>query len=147
MISQAGLAGCTIDLSVPISQQKPVSLASPLKRPVHFTESQARDPGLLAKQLTSIQIELAETTLAARSQPIQAPVIFTNLVCGDSGELVTLTHNFGRYAYFLVIGWRGASTTSGHSLVSDQMDATPVTTENMLALRSYVAGTADLMVF
>ena len=139
--------GCTIDQSVPSELQKPVALAAPLVRPVQVTTDQVKDLGTLAKQLDALQQEVAQTSHSMRANPIQAPVIFTNLACGGGGEKVRLQHGFGRFAYWQVIGWRGASTSSAPALVSDQSDAAPETTTGLLCLRSYAVGTADLMVF
>jgi hypothetical protein len=122
------------------------SFSAAPKRPVQFTVEQAKDPSVLAKQLNSIQQELTETTHQTRSQPIQAPIIFANLSM-TSGDTVTLTHNFGRAAFWTIVGWHGSGVTAAPGFVDDRDDTTPITDTNVLHLRASVTGVVDLMVF
>lgn len=148
MPSSAGRVGVTINVSVPANVQRPITISEPMRHPVQMTEEQVKDPTVLAKQLKAMQLEMAETSLAARSHPIQSPVTFTNVPFGTGGAKTPLTHNFGRYCYFLLIGWRGAATTAAPVIVSDQDDTSnALTNKNVIFLRSYVAGTADVMLF
>lgn len=138
----------TIDLSVPVKDQKAVTAIAPMTRPVQFTEQQAEDPKTLARQLTMLHQELVNTTQAVRAHPEQAPITFKNVKCPASGEKVTLTHNFGSFADFIVVKWAGAGTVTCPILVSDESDGdSALTTANQLVLRSYVAGTATIRVF
>lgn len=147
MPSQAVRIGVTIDQSVPVADQRPVSLAQPILRPVQVTTDQVKDATVLAKQLSSLQNAIAQTTQAARSNPMQAPIFFTNVTCPTAGGKIRLTHSLGRFAYWMVVGWRGDSISLSPRLISDQLDGNPETNESMLCLRSYVAGVADLAIF
>lgn len=147
------LVASTIDLSVPIAQQKPTSSSASLNRPVQFTKEHLKDEDFLPRQLTNMQQEIARTTLAQRSHPEQAPVTFKNVVCPAGGKVV-LAHNFGRYADYIVVKWKSAplpavATATGHSLVCDEEEAltTRRTTEDVLCLNSNVAGVANIRVF
>lgn len=113
-----------------------------------FTQDSVKEPTSLATALTRM-VQTVVTALRAllglrRSQT----VTFENVACSTGATKVVLRHNLGRRARWSVAGWRGASTTTAPSLVSDENDASAVLTDkNTLALRSYVAGTADIEVF
>ncbi len=137
----------SIDLSVAISLQRPTASVAPLIRPVIFTKEQLQSPDLHVKQLNALHLLVAQVTQAHRSHPEQAPITFKNVTCGAGGALVVLPHGFGRNAEYIVTKWKGAATVGGHSLVCDEDDATPTTTKTTLALRSYVAGKANIRVY
>lgn len=137
-----------IDLSLPTTQQRPVSTTTTLAKPVRITEAQVSDPEVLAKQLNNMNEALAAATQAQRSHPEQAPVTFSNVVCGVGGTKIVLGHNFNANAEYIVVKWKGATTADGHRLVCDEDDVTgSVTDKNTLALRSYVRGTATIRVY
>ena len=136
----------TIDLSLP-APQKPTSLLAALARPVHITEEQARDPAIVARVIAGVQQELADTTQESRST-FQLELIVRNVACAVGAAKVVVAHGFGRYAYCQVIRWSGPSTITAPVLVDDRDDTSNVLTDkNTIALRSYVAGTADLRIF
>lgn len=139
-----------IDLSLPVDQQKAVVATTPLNRPLQFTKEQVADPAMLTKQLQALHQEVAQTTQAVRSHPEQAPITFNNVVCGIGGTKVVLQHGFGAFADYVVTRWSGDGTNALYSLTSDERDL-PVTdrltNKNTLALRSFVAGTANIRVF
>lgn len=134
-----------IDMSE-AAPQKPRPFRSTAVRPVRFTEEQAKDPAIVAKQMTCFQDEIAKVAALA-AQLLEDAVLFTNATCGTAGAPLTLSHNFGRNALWMILDWRGGATVGGPSLVSDQDDASPVTSTSLLNLRSYVAGTAAILVF
>ena len=74
-------------------------------------------------------------------------VTFENITVGASGAIVQIHHGLGRRVRWAIVDFAGISTTAGASLVSDMHDASPRTTEDILALRSYVAGTASIEVW
>lgn len=137
-----------IDLSLPVKSQKATTTTRPLLRPVQFTEAQIKDPTFLTKQLVSMHQELSNTTQAVRSHPEQAPVTFKNIACPTGGAKITLVHNFGAYADYIVTRWSGDGVTFGPNFVSDEKDVTgSLTTANQLVLHSFTAGTATIRVF
>lgn len=138
----------TINLGVAARFQRPVRVISPITAPVRITEEQIADPTVLAKQLNALHTEIANATQATRSSHIQGSVLFTNVVVGAGGAKTVLQHNFGKYAFFLVVGWRGNGVVTAPVLVDDRADSSGVlTSDARLALRSHVAGIADIMVW
>ncbi len=138
----------TIDVGLPIALQRPITTTATLARPVLMTVEQLKDDTQVVKQFNALQTEVHLVSLETRSHPEQAPVTFKNVACGTAGTKVTLQHNFGRNADFMVVKWKGVSTVVGPSLVCDEDDASAVlTTKDMLALRSYVAGVATIRIW
>lgn len=120
-------------------------------RAERFTSADVANPITLAASLTRLSRTVDDVTVAARSNPILTPIYFDRLTAGTAGAKTKVTHNLGRYARWLVVGWRSVSTasatTSLWSLVEDTNDTSPATSTTVLALKSYTAGVFDLMVF
>ena len=139
--------GCVIDMSLPASAQKPRALVQPNQKPVRVTEEHVEDKATLARVINGLQDSVAANTLAARAQPMQAPVVLENYVFNATGATnpAVIHHGFGRYARWTVWDWCGAS--GGPSLVCDRLDTAPITSKTLLCIKSFVAGTGTLVVF
>lgn len=139
--------GCTIDMAA-TADHKPKAFITTPANPAIISEKQVSSPSDVAQYFNDLKRALSDTTLATRAQPIQAPIVFENVPCGAAGAKTVLTHGFGHNARWTVLDWKGAGVVGGHSLVSDELDASAVlTSDSQLALRSYVTGTAVIMVF
>ena len=93
----------------------------------------SKDPASHAKQLSDLQAQVVQATSLARSLPV--PTAYKNLIA-TAGTRLTVAHNLGRPAQWLVIGWRNASAGPSFSEVSRD-NAT-------LVLQVYVSGLVDL---
>lgn len=118
--------------------------------PIHverFDATICSKPTILSAALTRMQKTLSDLGLLVSANPIAQSILFRNVACPASGKVV-LQHNLGHIAQWMVVGWRGPSTTSPPTLVDDRLDTSSVlTTQNTLALHSYAVGQADIMVF
>lgn len=101
----------------------------------------------LARVVDRIATELRDTTAAARANPMQSHITIKNVTVGTGGATTQLPrHGFGVLAHWMVVGWRGVAggaAGAGPSLEEDPA----LTTTSTLALKSYVAGVADVMVW
>lgn len=120
--------------------------AIPMHR-VAFTPETTTDPVKLARQLVELEKSVYDATRHARSNPDSKGVDFEDVAAGMGGTKLYIRHNLGRFVRWRVVDWAGSATTAGPSLVCDRLDATPETTPNVLALRSYVAGTVTIRVY
>ena len=141
-----------IDTSLPLAAQKAISTGTALARPIRITKETVQDPEELSNILSGMQSEISTSGATARSHPEQAPITFKNVTCGVSNAKVVLAHNFGRNAEYIVTKWKGLNTTAMFILICDEDDvASPgvpvVTDKNTLALKSQVAGIANIRVY
>jgi hypothetical protein len=112
-----------------------------------YSASHVRDPAELARLLTRLEEIAVEATLYARAHPRAQSVTFYGVKTSTGGAKVALSHGLGQRVLWLVVGWRGSGVTTAPILVSDEADASPQTTPEVLWLRSYVAGTVDIEVW
>ena len=138
----------TIDLSLPVDRQRPVTPLTTLARPIRIDAETVKDPEELSNILSGMQLEISSSGASQRSHPEQAPVTFKNVLCGVGGAKVVLAHNFGRNAEYQITKWKGLGTTALYSLICDEDDGAPAITDgNKLALRSYVSGKANIRIW
>ncbi len=116
-------------------------------RAERITAEHVQDPDVLAAQLTRIVKAQADSTNEARGDALRGPTVYKGLTVYTAGTKLIIKHNLGRRAFWWIVGWYGNVAASGHSLASDEQDASGVLTDaNTLALRSYVAGIVDVAV-
>lgn len=136
---------CVIDVSMGTTNPVVRALVQPV-RPERFTPEHVSDPSILADQLTRINKLAQDATHQQRSNPIGAPTVYRGLVAGTAGAITSIRHGLGRRAFWWIVGWSGSGVVLAPNLVCDELDTSPITDANTLALRSYVAGTFDLAV-
>lgn len=134
--------GCIIDLSQP-APQKPTSVTAAVARPARITADDMQDTDVVCRVLNDLQLGIYAATQATRSQPIQAPILFRNATFNATFATnpLTLAHHFGYHANYIMVGWWGAANQ--YDLVTD----VEKTTDDILVLRSNVAGQGNLLVF
>lgn len=100
------------------------------------------DPAKLSAELSRILDAQDEVNRALCADPTIGPRVFLDVACGMAGATaLTVATGYGRPAYWHVVRW--ARTTAGgtHGLEELTNDGTT------LAIRSYVPGTATILVF
>jgi hypothetical protein len=102
-----------------------------------FTAGDAADAEKLARKVQSLEDRLTGLERAFRPRWIE----FEDVAVGASGAEVRLPHGFGGRVRWEVRGWRTSSTLLW--LLKEDTDAT---TDSVLVLLSYVAGTATIRV-
>lgn len=138
----------SIDLGLPVAYQTPVTTTAALLRPITVTTEDVKDPEVLARAVTTLQLELHSSTQVQRSHPEQGPITFKRVSCPTGNAKIFLPHGFGRHAEFIVTKWSGDGVLAGPALISDEDDSTGALTDvNTLVLRSGVAGTANIRVY
>lgn len=105
-----------------------------------------KDPTELARVVERMSEEQHQVTAAQRAHPMQAVLTIKNVTLTSGATTILPPHGLNSLVHWLVVRWRGAaggSAGAGASLEEDQ----GATTVNALALKSYVSGVADVMVW
>ena len=129
----------SVDLQGVARATKPI----PVTR-TRFMVADVKNPETLSRLLTEHEKATHDATLYARAAPDAAALYFT-VTMGTGGTKTLVRHSLGRPVCWEVVGW--SSQNGGWNLADDQLDATPQTDLNVLAIKSTVAGTAILKIY
>lgn len=102
-----------------------------------ITEGDVQDPAKLARRLAEVSKSIADLRRAF----VPSVRDYEDIPVSTAGAVVQLEHRFGGRVRWYLVGWQSAGTAA--PILKEE---TSLTTNDTLALMSYVAGTACIRV-
>lgn len=123
------------------NDSRPRVSADPVRR-TRINAEVAKDPQKLADALSLMAAQVEELSRKQSQNRDNKTIRFEDRTASGMGQTLTLTHNFGQRVFWRIVGWRSPGGTAAPILIEDES-----TTDDRLALRSYVSGTVSIEVF